>query len=221
MVLTALALLPHPAFSASPLRDRFGHGARIVWAGLDYSATEVFVPETFADPEERVFWGPGGGLDDRITRFATPAEAWMALTTDWNTMYKHELFKKVEKTLDVVLVAELPEPDGQTAAKSADWFQASSRASEASEAFTAADLAARVKAWKLMSNSGTGFGIVVERISKSEDQACAWPVIFDVASRDVLFGERLCDAPTGMEFRNYWFNPLVDITKTALVKMEN
>lgn len=212
-------LLVAGAFAASPLGDRVGHGAQVIWAGLDYSTTEVFVPETFSDPNEKVFWSPGGGLDDRITRFASPAEAWIALTTDWNTMFLSGLYKKIEKELDVDLVAQLPEADGQTQPRMADWFQAASLATEHPPSFTVADVATRVNGWKLTSSTGTGLGFIVERLSKNEDKGCAWPVFFDVASREVLYTERLCDGPSGMEFRNYWFNPLVDITKAMLARV--
>ncbi|MDP2307872.1 MAG: hypothetical protein Q8P18_17735 [Pseudomonadota bacterium] len=211
MLLLALV----PLTLADPVDDRLTPGATVVWAGLDYSRAVMYVPETFADPEARVFWGPGGGLSDRIARYAGPGDVWTQLTVDWNAMFLGDLLKRIEKDLVIDLVAELPEPDGQTAPRTAGWFRPEALGRDAAR-FTEAEIAAMVHGWKLTSTSGTGFGIVVERIAKVSDEACVWPVFFDVASRDMLSAERLCKAPGGMEFRNYWYNPIINAVQDVI-----
>jgi hypothetical protein len=203
---------------AAGLGDRLIPGATVVWAGLDYSTAEMFVPETFNDPAEKVFWGPGGGLSDRITKFASPDLAWTQLVTDWNTMYVNEGLKRFEKDMTVDLVVELPAPDGQTNPRTSQWFRPEQTASVAPSVFDAAAVAARVATWKLTSTSGTGLGVIVDRLSNAEDRACAWPVYFDVATREVLWTERLCSHPVGIGFRNYWFNPINDVMEQVTKK---
>lgn len=204
------------ALAAPPLSGRVAPGEPLIWAGIDYSIAEFYVPERFDDPEARVYWGPGGGLDDRIGRYPTPEAVFTQLTADWNAMFVNELGKKVEKGLDVRLVRDLPEADGQTIRREGGWFRAESAAASAPSTVDAAAVKARVAAWSLTSTKGTGFGVIADRFSKAEDQGCLWPVYFDVASREVLWTERICKRPTGMEFRNYWYNPLVDVVKEAV-----
>ncbi|MES2643589.1 MAG: hypothetical protein V4850_29155 [Myxococcota bacterium] len=204
-----------PPTLADPVDDRLTPGATIVWAGLDYSRAEMYVPDTFSDPEARVFWGPGGGLSDRIGRYATPGDVWSQLTVDWNAMFLGDLMKRMEKDLVVDLVAELPEPDGQTAPRASNWFRPEALGKDAAR-LTEPDVAALVRGWTLISTSGTGFGIVVERLAKGQDEACVWPVFFDVASRDMLSAERICKAPGGMEFRNYWYNPIINAVQDVI-----
>lgn len=202
-----LALLPLAL--ADAVDDRLTPGAQVIWAGLDYSRVEMYVPDTFGDPDARVFWGPGGGLPDRVARYATPGDVWTQLTVDWNAMFVGDLSKRVEKDLTIDLVHELPEPDGQTAPRTDGWFRPEALVKDA-PVLTEGDVAALVRGWRLTSSSGTGFGIVAERLSKVEDRACVWLVFFDVASRDLLDAERVCKAPGGMEFRNYWYNPIIN-----------
>jgi hypothetical protein len=212
-VLLALALAPFA--HADAVDDRLTPGARVVWAGLDYSRVEIFVPETFSDPDARVFWGPGGGLSDRVARYAGPGEVWAQLTVDWNAMFLNDLMKRMEKDLTIDLVAELPEPDGQTAPRKDGWFRPEALAKDAAR-LTEDDVAALVRRWNLTSTSGTGFGIVVDRLSKPEDAACVWPVFFDVKTREVLSADRICKSPGGMEFRNYWYNPTINAVQEII-----
>lgn len=200
---------------ADDLRLRLTPGERVVWAGLDYSPVQIYVPETFSDPEARIFWGPGGGLFDRIARYASPGEVWSQLTVDWNAMFLNDLQKRIEKDLVIDLVPELPQPDGQTKARTEDWFLPAALVVDATK-LDGQDIAASARGWKLSSTKGLGLGIVVERISKLEDSECVWPVFFDVGSRKVLFAERICKSPGGMEFRNYWYNPLINAMEQVI-----
>ncbi len=222
MLLATLAFVCSDAWAGplSAAKDRLGRGNPVVWVGLDYSTTLILVPEAFDDPEEKIFWGPGGGMDDLITRFAGPRDVWSRLTTDWNAMFLHGLYKKVEKALDIRMTVALPDPDGQTLPHGPPWFLAASRSPEFAMLLTDAEVKARAASWKVDARTGTGFGILVERLSKEEDRGCAWPVIFDLASREVLYTERLCSSPSGIGFRNYWFNPLADIVKAMVKKLK-
>ena len=168
------------------------------------------MPEAFDDSTTSVYWGPGGGLRDRVEKYASPGLVWDQLAADWNTMAINEPMKRFEKELTIDLVADLPEPDGQTVPRKEGWFRMDVLAKATPSTMSAATVSAIVKRYRITAKEGTALVVIADRFAKSEDRGCVWPTLFDVASREVLATRQECHAPGGLEFRNYWFRPVVD-----------
>jgi hypothetical protein len=199
-----------------PVADRLATDRSLTWAGIDCRALEIFAPETFDDPEEKVFWGPGGGLDDFVGTFASPQVAWKRLCKDWNAMFISERIPGIEEVLEVRVAEAVPQTCGKIERSPDSWFHEEFEANAIAADFTRANLDEAVASWPISSTDGMALMVVAERYAKMEDAACVWPVYFDLASREVLWTERRCAPPRGIGFRNYWLNPLVSIVKDVV-----
>lgn len=199
---------------AGPVNDRITADHQLIWAGMDNRALEMFVPETFADPEETVHWDPGGGLFDFTGRFATPKDAWARLCGDWNLMLQHDTLKRMERDLKAPVRVDVPDTCKQ--AKRDPWFYPDYEASRHPADLDAEAVGKQVKTLKLKATSGLAMVVVGERFSREEGQACVWPTFFDVASKEVVFTRRECGTPTGISFRNYWYNPVLSAVKGVI-----
>lgn len=212
MLLVTLAL-------AGPVYDRISTDHRLIWAGIDYRAVEMYVPETFADPEETVHWDPGGGLFDYTGHFASPKDAWMRLCGDWNTMFQTESVARMERSLKVPVVAEVP--DLCRKAKRDPWFTPDYEAERHPSTFTREQIPAIVKEISVKSSTGLAMVVIAERFARTEGRACVWPTFFDVATKEVLHTKQYCEPPTGIGFRNYWYNPVLSAVKEVLRELKD
>jgi len=216
MALFLLILVP--LVSAGTVSDRLATDGALVWAGIDTRALQLFVPEGFDDPAEKVFWGPGGGLDDFIGTFDSQQAAWKRLCGDWNTMFVNERVASLEDRLKVRVSVSVPDVCAAEQRPEDGWFMPEYEAASSPPGFDRAQLNAAVASWPVQASEGLGLMVVAERYAKAEDAGCVWPVFFDLGSRDILYTERSCLPPRGIGFRNYWLNPVVDAVK-ATTKM--
>ena len=198
LLLTEVAL-------ASGVAAQLEAAPTMVWAGLDYSKVHIYTPETFADPEARVFWDPGGGLGDLVTRFKTPEEAWDRLVQDWNSMAVHDHVEDLEEALQREIVVDLITPAGPTNKKDDVFFESVYDAKNAPE-FNQATIQDMVKKYRLKEKKGVGMVYIVERLSYPDKEVCAWPTFFDLDTKAVFYTDRVCKKPGGSGYRNYWFN---------------
>lgn len=210
-----LSLLLVPLLTAGPLTDRLGMDRQLVWAGIDARALQLYVPERFDDPAEKVFWGPGGGLDDFVGSFDTPEDAWKRLCSDWNTMFINERVPDLERRLELRVTVSAPEACAEVKRPADAWFLPEYEAAANPATFDDVQLQAAVNGWPVRAQEGLALMVVAERYAKAEDEGCVWPVFFDIESRQILYTERQCVAPRGIGFRNYWLNPVVDAIKNT------
>ncbi len=194
---------------AGEVHARVADSHAVTWVGLDYTLTRMYVPEPLGTPGEKVFWGPGGGLRDFVGTFDSPQDAWLRLCSDWNTMFVNERVQSLRDDLEAKVEVALPGACGPTRTRSDHWFD--SEFERAGPMLTEADIAERVRQYP--GGTGVGYAVVVERISKPDKAACGWPVFYDRATSAVLRTERMCVKPSGMEFRNYWFNAVAELAE--------
>ncbi len=213
--MTLFPLVMIPMALAGPVAERLESGRSLVWAGIDTRALELYVPEGFDDPAQRIFWGPGGGLDDHIGTFDSPEAAWKQLCRDWNTMFVNERVPILEKNLEVRVSVDVPDVCGAVQRPPSAWFMPEFEAADHPASFGRDELDVAVKSWPVTEADGLALMVVAERYAKAEDAGCVWPVFFDLASREILHAERSCVAPRGISFRNYWLNPVVDTVKAS------
>lgn len=204
---------------AGGMKDRLEAAPAVVWAGIDYSAARLFVPETFDDPEVQTFYSPGGGLGDMLKRYDDPQDAWNDLVRDWNTMLQNDSVEKLEWAIQRDLVVDLPAPEGQTK-KSAPYFESQYEAKNNPPSLDQTAIAAMVKKYRLKTKDGMGLVFIYERADAIEKEACLWPTWFDVKKKEVVQTERVCEKPGGGGFRNYWYKPVSTTTKDIVKALE-
>ena len=200
---------------AGDLRARLESADAVEWVGVDYTNATFMVPETFADPDEKVYFAPIGGVDEQVQRFARPDDAWKQLSVDWNTMADNLLRHRFEELLQRDVKADLPTPAGQTH-KSAPYFQSQYDYKTHTDVLTQEDVQAQIKKYKLTGHKGVGIVFVVERVSTIEKQECLWPTFFDLSDKKILQTERVCEKPGGSSFRDFWLKPVVTSGKDAI-----
>jgi hypothetical protein len=185
----------------------------LVWLGLDFSRVRIFTPEQFTDPDERVFWDPGGGLGDTVTRFKNPEAAFDQLVSDWNSMAVHDHVEDLEKALEREILVDLPSASGQTNHKGDRYFESVYDAKDTMVELNQAVIQDMVKKYRVKSRKGVGFVFIMDRFSHPDKEACVWPTFFDLSNKVVFHTERICKKPGGSGYRNYWFNVIPSIVK--------
>jgi hypothetical protein len=167
----------------------------LVWCGLDYSQVKLI-----------------GTMD-----FRQPEEIFPKMLDAWNALFMKEMLPQLEKMAgavetDLKAVEALNEKAGASQIEHEDGTR-----HEKVDAthITEKDLAKAVNAYKLKHDQGLGLVFFMDRLVKAQETACLYVVFFDIASRKVVYSERVCSQAGGMGFRNFWFRPV----KTAVTKL--
>ncbi len=209
----ALTLALLPSADARGMASQLQAAPEIVWTGLDYSRVRIFTPETFEDPEERIFWDPGGGLGDVVTHFAKPKDAWTQLISDWNAMAVAEIIDPLEKALLHEISVDLAGPAGATNKKGDLFFESVYAADKVLPELNQQIIADMVKKYRTKAKKGIGIVFIMDRLSAPEKAACVWPTFFDLEKKGILSTERVCEKPGGHGYRNLWFSIVPTVVK--------
>ncbi|MFN7144715.1 MAG: hypothetical protein ACK4YP_13145 [Myxococcota bacterium] len=216
-LLLAVLFVGVPDATAGGLTSQLQSAPEMVWLGLDYSRVRIFTPEQFDNPEQRVFWDPGGGLGDTVTRFKKPKDAFDQLVADWNSMAVHDHLEDLEKALQREITVDLPTPAGQTQRKGDVFFESVYDAKSTPVELNQTVIQEMVKKYKIKAKKGVGLVFVMDRLSQPDKEVCAWPTYIELEKKTVLATERVCEKPGGSGYRNYWFNIIPayvkDVTK--------
>jgi len=169
---------------------------QMVWAGLDYSHVRMI-----------------GGAD----AFKDPDAIFAGEFESWNRLFLKERLKLIEKEsrkevvvdIDAVTVAN-QHPDSKQIVSSpgADDLISSSH-------LTAANIAEFVKAYDFKEKTGLAVVFIADRLVHvgKKGEGAVYVVAFDLATREVLFSERVVARAGGYGFRNYWFRVIKDAEK--------
>lgn len=206
-----LQLLAATLAFAGPIYDRTQTAPNVVWVGADFTATHLFVPETFDDPSDPVLFNPGGGLRDAVRRYEKPDDAWKDLVVEWNQMLQHDLEDSLEMTIQRDLVIDLAGPAGPTQTRKPPFFESQYEARNVPQDLDPDVIAGMVKKYRLKSRDGLGLVFIYERGSALDKEACVWPTWFDVQKKTIISTQRVCEKPGGQTFRNYWYTPMLKI----------
>jgi hypothetical protein len=212
LALTSLLALV-PAADAGQLQSQLEAAPEIVWVGLDYSKVRIFTPEVFDNPDERVYWDPGGGLGDVVTHFAKAKDAWTQLISDWNSMAVAEIIEPLEQGLQHEITVDLMGPAGPTKRTGEVFFESIYDAKKVAPELNQEAIQALVKTYRTKAKKGIGIAFVMDRLSYPEKEACAWPTFFDLEKKTIIQTERICKKPGGSGYRNYWLNIVPSIVK--------
>ncbi|HEY2330161.1 MAG TPA: hypothetical protein VGI63_10165 [Verrucomicrobiae bacterium] len=173
----------------------------LVWCGLDYSMAKMI------------------GAGD----FRKPTSIFPGMLHAWNGLFMKELFPELESSRN-------PWPSVKTDVKAV--YSRNEKATPnqiirddgtydemvKTSHITESDIATAVKSYELKNDQGIGLVFIIDRLVKEQDMGCLYVVYFDIASRKVLYSERVISKGEGFGFRNFWFHPIKD-TMGKLSKM--
>ncbi len=192
-MLVLLSLLPlfSPAIAAGPAD--VVNADRIVWVGVAYTQTRYIATTDFNDVEQVVHHFPNS----------------------WNGLVVDELVDDMEKGLKKPIALDVGHMAAFNAQSTTD--QVIREDGGLADSHLGPDaVAAVVKSYQLDQTQGVGLTLVVDRLVKSEEAGCSWLTFFDLASRDVLYTDRVCADAGGFGFRNYWFRPVKTVLREEL-----
>lgn len=165
----------------------------LIWCGLDYSRAKMIGTKDFQEP---------GNI------FPGMLEA-------WNGLFMKEMLPKLER-MAPGLRTDISAVQGSNAKQTADCIvREDGTADEMVKPthITVEDITVSVKGYELKYKQGLGLVFIMDRLVKGQQTGCLYVVFFDIASRKVVYSERLCDKAGGTGFRNYWFNPVKHVVK--------
>jgi hypothetical protein len=160
----------------------------LVWCGLDYSLVKMIGTDDFRKPEE-IF-------PDKLDA--------------WNSLFMKEMLPKLEKMApslrtDMKAVQKPNSKVGPSCIVREDGTRAET---VTPTHVTDKDIAAAVTGYDLKYKEGMGLVFIMDRLVKAPQTGCHYVVFFDIASRKVVYSERVCAEAGGAGFRNYWFKPI-------------
>ena len=165
----------------------------LVWCGLDYSMVKMIGTADFRRPDQ-IF--PG-------------------MLEAWNGLFMQEMEPQLEKMapgLESDMQAVEAKNEKATA-KQIDHEDGTRAEMVEHTDITDADLAREVRSYNLKHDKGLGLVFIVDRLVKAQETGCLYVVFFDIASRKVVFSERVVAGAGGAGFRNFWFHPIKDAVK--------
>ena len=165
----------------------------LVWCGLDYSMVKMIGTQDFRQPDQ-IF--PG-------------------MIDAWNGLFMAEMLPQLEK-MSKSLRSDVKAVEADNAKAGASQIDHEDGTKE--EMVTAThikddDLAKIVHGYDIKFDKGVGLVFVMDRLVKAQETGCIYVVFFDIASRKVLYSERVVASAGGIGFRNYWFRPVKDAVK--------
>jgi hypothetical protein len=167
----------------------------LVWCGLDYSKVKMIGTEDFRRP-------------DQI--FPNMLSSWNGLFMKEMEPHLEAMAKGVESDLHAVEALNEKASPSQIVREDGTANE-TVKPSDIKDS----DIADAVRGYQLKHEQGLGLVFIMDRLVKAQQTGCLYVVFFDIASRKVLYSERLCEKAGGAGFRNYWFRPV----KAAVEKL--
>ncbi len=173
---------------AQTAKEVFNSSEPITYLGIDFSDIK-FLGESAADV-------------DAIKN------KWFAAINDVvvNEPKKYDLKKAFQRS-------DVPSDLSYVSAKNqtADASKIISFKSEDYSRFTPAIIADKVKGYNFGGKKGVGLLFITEGWNKNEKEASMYVTLVDMASRRVIFTERMTGKAGGFGFRNFWVHPVLDV----------
>ena len=171
------------------MSDLFAGKAKVVYLGLDFTQAKYI--------------GRAGFMDAEAIKNQHMAS--------WNNLIEFEPKKfSLQKPLKL--------RDDQYVAKVADMLQYNKSANVADNiidgeySINEADVKKSVSKYSLSEKDGIGVVYVVESLSKTAERMAVWVTFIDLATKKVLYTERLEGKAGGFGFRNYWAGAVYKIS---------
>ena len=167
----------------------------LTWFGLDFSMVRLIGPDGFTDPKaiKEIYFMDMNNL--------------VRLEPDKYDLKK--AFHKEKVGIDLNVVKErnlLPEMDQIIVPAGTVYYLEDRNISDI------------IKEYTPEATEGIGVVFIMESLNKPEEKGYMWVTFFDMASKEVLFAQKMVGVAGGFGWRNYWartfYNVLKEIGKT-------
>lgn len=189
--------------NAQTAKDFFNSSSKVTWLGLDFSNAQLV-------GEFSQFADAGSNSTDEVKDKYFPA---------WNNFFYTEadkynvsdMIRNSDVDLDIEMIMELNKNADSKKLRTYD-----------AKRYSEEDIKSFVKKYDLKGKSGLGLVLINETLNKNEEMAYYHFVVIDMASKKVLFQERMIGKPGGFGLKNYWaksfYNVMADVEKKYFKK---
>ena len=184
------------AIAQNTAKDVFTN-SNMVWCGLDFSKSRMI-----------------GAFDlDKGTEHLTGNDIKTRYTATWNMLIlnepkKYEIGKAFHKTsvvndISITDKSNLKIDENQIMTNNEYKFENA-----------VATIEEIIKSYEMGDKKdGIGLVFIVEYFNKEKKQASVYVTLFDIATKNVLFTEKMLSEPSGFGIRNYWAGSIARILK--------
>jgi hypothetical protein len=169
----------------------------IIWFGVDFSAAKFIGKEGFVNP-----------VDITENKF----NSWnMIIIKEPDKYNVRKYFKKNLVNYDTVLVRQrnaTVKPDQLVIEKKETYSFGKEKVAEIIKSYTPEE------------PSGIGLVFIVESFNKPKGKAYIYVTFFDIATKELLFTERVKGEPGGMSMRNYWAGAILSVMNRSQGKLK-
>lgn len=191
VLLTGLFLLATNALNAQKKSDILNAGTPMTWLGVDFSKAKVIndFAATTNDIKTRHYPGINQVIIGEPKKF------------DWP-----KYLERGNITNDIAAVTAVNEK--------IDEKDISSTSTADETHLKEADIQSMVNKYDLSGKKGVGLVIIMESLSKSSESASMYVTFIDLASKKVLYTERMVEKAGGFGFRNYYASTVYKAMQT-------
>ena len=185
LIAVAIVGLLEPAFSQTA-KEAFS-GGPITYLGIDFTQARLIndAGASGTDLKEKHF----PGINQVVV----------------NEPKKYDL----EKALKTTVTSDISVTEKANATIDADKIKSSSSADESR--LTAADIQNTVNQYDLAGKKGVGLVFVIEGLNKAGAKGSMYVTFIDMATKKVLFTERMVGKAGGFGYRNYWAKSVYEV----------
>lgn len=206
------AFLLSSALAKAPAIPAIAAATELSWVGIDFGAVKIYTGETFDDPNTPVQVGGGGYgyfyTPPDMRTYKTQADAFTDFVGMWNTLYTTDVLDSLTDATKKTIKPTAAKAGPTDLTTSGHFLGPNGTAKETD--MTRDSVAALVARWP--AGTGLGIGFVADRFSKVDELGCYWPVVYDMGTHAVLWTDRMCGAPSGAGYRNYWLGSAKHVT---------
>lgn len=189
VIVLCLMILPLVSFGQKTMTDFLEENCDVVWFGLDFTKAKMIGEEGFSDP--------------------------VAIKEDYFRKWNHLMISEGDKYDwgKALLISDL-KYDYDVVDVVNDEVNVQSLVINRSHSIYDEDIESAVRNYTIKHfKEGIGVVIVVESFDKTKEQAFGYITFFDIASKKVLYKQRLIGSASGIGFRNFWAGAIHDWTK--------
>lgn len=163
----------------------------VTFFGIDYSLCTFIGSGDFADATQVTAYYPGV----------------------WNKLEADEVLEDVSKAVGPLsAVFEVVEASNARITDAQIIHEDGGKWTSDQSTITREHREALLKSYTISGHTGLGLVVIMDRLVKLDELGCGWIEYFDIESRSISAEARVCHAPSGFGFRNYWFRVVKDMT---------
>lgn len=189
LIVLSLFLVPLVSFGQKSMTDFLDENCDIIWFGLDFTKAKMVGEEGFNDP--------------------------VAIKEDYFRKWNHLMISEGDKYDwgKALLVSDLKYDYEVVDVVNAD-VKVKSLVINRSHSIYEDDIKSAINKYTIAHfKEGIGVVVVVESFDKIKEKAFGYIAFFDIASKKLLYKQKVIGSAGGFGFRNYWAGAIHDWTK--------